>query len=74
MILIADTHAGNEGDVDEFFQMLHALEKTDEPIVFLGDIFDLWIGIKRYEDDEHRRFINWCTEQKSKRSVHPGLV
>ena len=39
MILIADTHAGNEGDLGEFFTMLEALERVDDDLVFLGDVF-----------------------------------
>ncbi len=69
MILIADTHAGNEGDLDRFFDMLTVLENSTEDLVFLGDVFDLWIGLDRYEDEEHRRFVEWCTTQTTRRDV-----
>jgi len=38
-------------------------------IVFLGDIFELWIGLKRYEDEGHRRFLDWCRSESAKRDV-----
>ena len=69
MILIADTHAGNEGDLDKFFELLTALENTTDDLVFLGDVFDLWIAIERYEHDAHRRFVEWCRVQTKKRDV-----
>lgn len=72
MILIADTHAGNEGDQNEFFHMLEKIEGTNETVIFLGDVFDLWIAIKRYETDEHRHFLQWCETQKELRTI--GLI
>ena len=29
-------------------------------ILFLGDIFELWIALKGYEMPEHKRFVDWC--------------
>ena len=56
MILIADAHTG-KANVGAFFEMLEAIADTGETVVFLGDIFDLWIGLPRYETDQHRRFL-----------------
>ena len=70
MIIIADAHideaCGNDAD---FFRMLHALENNDHDVVFLGDIFDLWIALSRYEKNSHRQFLSWCQEQKAHRSI-----
>jgi len=45
MIIIADAHIDeSRGNESAFFQMLEAIEKTDHDIVFLGDIFELWIA------------------------------
>ncbi|MEJ2365241.1 MAG: hypothetical protein P8017_11290, partial [Deltaproteobacteria bacterium] len=38
-------------------------------LVFLGDIFDLWVALPRYEDDAQRQFVAWCREQKKHRTI-----
>jgi UDP-2,3-diacylglucosamine pyrophosphatase LpxH len=68
MILIADSHV-SAGNAASFFAMLGVLEKTDHDVVFLGDIFELWIALSRYEDGLHRRFLDWCRQQKARRCV-----
>lgn len=71
MIIIADTHAGlKNGLGPEFLSMLKALENSAEDVVFLGDIFDLWIGYARYEDALHRDFLDWCRTQKARRKIY----
>jgi UDP-2,3-diacylglucosamine pyrophosphatase LpxH len=70
MIIIADAHIDEAcGNDTDFFRMLHALENNDHDVVFLGDIFDLWIALPRYEKNSHRQFLSWCQEQKSHRSI-----
>jgi len=50
---------------DAFFQMLSMLEKRDESLVFLGDIFDLWISLPRYEEPIQKQFLQWCSRLKA---------
>ncbi len=70
MIIIADAHVSHErGNVDGFFHMLAAFSRLDRDLIFLGDIFDLWIGIPRYEQDIHRRFRRWCETNARKRRI-----
>ena len=70
MILIADAHIDPAfGNTGEFFQMLRALESNDRDLVFLGDIFELWIALPRYENDLHRQFLSWCDRQKRVRRI-----
>ena len=70
MILIADAHVDeSRGNESGFFQMLEAIEKTDHDVVFLGDIFELWIALPRYEKGYHRTFLAWCQSQKRRRTV-----
>ena len=70
MIIIADAHVSKAaGNHASFFRMLDDLEKNNQDLVFLGDIFDLWVAYPRYEEDIHRDFIAWCREQKSRRSI-----
>ena len=68
MILIADAHTG-KANVGAFFEMLEAIADTGETVVFLGDIFDLWIGLPRYETDQHRRFLEWCRRERDRRTI-----
>lgn len=70
LVLIADAHLSRRRDnLDAFFRMLAALGEGCGDVVFLGDIFDLWIALPRYEKDVHRRFLAWCRRQKDRRRV-----
>ena len=70
MIIISDAHVSRQhGNHEAFFQMLALLEGNAEDLVFLGDIFDLWIALPRYEDSIHRRFLTWCRAQGRRRSI-----
>ena len=70
MILIADAHVDDDiGNDADFFRMLHTFENYDHDVVFLGDIFDLWIALPRYEKNIHRNFLSWCQAQKTHRSI-----
>lgn len=70
MIFVTDAHvAPRLGNVDAFFEMLSLLAQTQEDVVFMGDIFDLWIGLKRYEGPEHRRFVAWCRTERVRRRI-----
>jgi len=70
MIIIADAHVSDHlGNVIPFFNMLAAFEKNHHDIIFLGDIFDLWIALPGYEDKIHKDFLAWCKEQKKHRSI-----
>ena len=70
MILIADAHVNvAAGTHRPFFRMLAALEKTKEDIVFMGDIFDLWIALPGFEQAVHHHFLTWCRQQKAHREI-----
>ena len=61
-ILIADCHI-REDSADEFFAMLDRIrEYRPAGLVFLGDIFELWIALDAYESAIHQRFLAWCAE------------
>ncbi len=49
--------------------MLDNLDRSDDDLVFLGDIFDLWVALPRYENELHRRFVAWCRGQKQRRAI-----
>ncbi len=70
MIIVSDAHINeSHGNQADFFRMLQALGKNEEDLVFLGDIFDLWIALPRYESEIHGRFLSWCSEQKKYRRI-----
>ena len=70
MFIIADAHVSRFYDNHQpFFEMLTALEATGEDVVFLGDIFDLWVSLPRYEGAWQARFLDWCAAYKQRASV-----
>ena len=69
-IFITDAHVGEaQGNAADFSAMLERLESDGRDIVFLGDIFDLWIALPRYERPIHREFCDWCRRQKTRRRI-----
>ena len=70
-LMIADAHLTCREPEDEFFRMLDGVSRlpVDIGIIFLGDIFDLWIALRGYENDEHRRFLEWCRREKTRRQI-----
>ena len=70
MIIVTDAHISKaRGNQTAFFKMLEAIERTGHDLILLGDIFDLWIALPRYEEDIHIKFITWCLEQKNSRTI-----
>ena len=70
-LMIADAHLTCREPEDGFFRMLDGVSRLpdDIGIIFLGDIFDLWIALRGYENDEHRRFLAWCRKEKKRRQI-----
>ncbi|MBQ7730241.1 MAG: metallophosphoesterase [Lentisphaeria bacterium] len=70
-LMVADAHLSCCEPEDEFFRMLDSVSRLpgDIGIVFLGDIFDLWIALRGYENEEHRRFLDWCRREKARREI-----
>ncbi|MBR4717112.1 MAG: metallophosphoesterase [Lentisphaeria bacterium] len=70
-LMIADAHLTCIEPEDGFFRMLDAAARLpgDVGVIFLGDVFDLWIALRGYENAEHRRFLDWCRGEKMKRKI-----
>lgn len=68
-ILIADSHLPADDSVPQFFEMLDRIAETPCNIVFLGDIFELWIAYPSYESQIHRKFLDWCRKEKKNRII-----
>ncbi len=70
LILIADAHVSKvRGNAPAFFRLLEALARCDDDLVFMGDIFDLWVALPRYENELHRRFLAWCRRERRRRVI-----
>lgn len=68
-ILIADSHLRPGGE-DAFFDMLDRIRQyRPAGVIFLGDIFELWVALNGYESDIHFRFLQWCREAKEQFEV-----
>jgi len=51
-IVIADAHLGiAEGDVEMMIDFLHTLNPKSDEILFLGDLFHIWAGPKKYHTE-----------------------
>ena len=71
LLLIADSHVrSGKNSFGAFFQMLSWIETTNYDVVFLGDIMELWIGLKGYEEEIHKRFLSWCAAEKKHRKIY----
>lgn len=69
-IFIADAHIVDApASSDGFFDLLGNVETSDYNIVFLGDVFELWIAFDSYEQPVHKRFVEWCRREKERRMV-----
>ncbi len=70
-IFVADSHIVGGEPEKNFFQMLKVLESMPPStgIVFLGDVFELWIALRSYEGEIHDRFCKWCQNQKQIREI-----
>jgi len=70
MFIVADAHVDPMGrHADPFLKLLDRLAETDGDVVFLGDIFDLWIALPGYETPLHRTFMAWCRDQRRRRRI-----
>ena len=49
IIAIADPHLGvTPGDVKEMIRFIGTLDPIDNDLLFLGDLFHIWAGPKKY--------------------------
>ena len=71
LTVLADVHAV-EGEESErvLRNLLKQLSNSDDDVVFLGDIMDLWIGLPKYEGKLQSDFLDWCRREKSRRKIY----
>jgi UDP-2,3-diacylglucosamine pyrophosphatase LpxH len=70
MIIVTDAHVSKaQKNHTAFFEMLDFFENCHHDLIFLGDIFELWVALADYESDIHHDFIEWCHEQKKYRNI-----
>lgn len=70
LIIVTDTHLESGGIQEQaFFEMLTRLGTSPHDVIFLGDIFELWIALPGYEGKPQQAFLQWCRQQKRSRSI-----
>ncbi len=71
-LLIADSHLEDGAKLQEFQTLLEKISclPLSCGVVFLGDIYELWVALDRYENERHRTFLTWCSgEIKAGREI-----
>jgi len=67
IITIADPHLGsNQGDVDHFIKFLGSLPPRETRLLFLGDLFHIWAGPKKYHTDTVQDLMQALAQFRSK--------
>ena len=61
LILVADPHWGSELVGLEAATLAH----PEADWLFLGDVFDVWVGLRGMETDTQRRFLDWVGSRRS---------
>lgn len=70
ILLIADSHLKEHcPEWNVFRSLLEKISETDYDVLFLGDIFDVWIAVPGFETTIHRTFMEWCLREKKKRNL-----
>ena len=70
ILIITDSHLTEHCPERTVFRfLLEKISESDYDVLFLGDIFDIWIGCKGYETSVHREFMEWCSKEKNKRKL-----
>ena len=70
LLLVADAHVSPDTATEqEFRELLAWVATTHYDIVFLGDVLELWIGLKRYSTSSAVEFLEWCACEKNRRRV-----
>lgn len=70
ILLITDSHLIEHCPERAAFRfLLEKISGSDYDVLFLGDIFDIWIGCRGYETTVHREFMDWCSQEKGKRNL-----
>lgn len=73
MLLVADAHLTDHHPArEDFFAMLERIGRTDEDLVLLGDILDLWIGLPGHGTETGQCLLDWCRRERPRRRL--GLV
>ena len=71
LLLVADAHVRPDTPAaQEFREFLSWVATTNYDVAFLGDILELWIGLKRYETTLSAEFLAWCVREKARRRIY----
>ena len=68
--MITDSHLTEHCPERAVFRfLLEKISCSDYDVLFMGDIFDVWIGTPGYETSVHHEFMTWCCREKEKRNI-----
>jgi UDP-2,3-diacylglucosamine hydrolase len=68
--IIADSHLGTtEGDIDLMIRFIRSLEAPRSVLLFLGDLFHVWVGLTRYHTPEIKRLFKELDSYRSKGGI-----
>lgn len=70
-LMIADSHLICADGETDFFRLLEDISALPQNVgvIFLGDIFDLWIALPGYEAEAHQNFLAWSRAEKQRRAI-----
>ena len=64
LLIVADPHWGMEPDsLADLHGAARAMPEADW--LFLGDVFDVWVGVKVFETRSQREFLAWVAERRA---------
>ncbi len=67
IIAIADPHLGTKkGDVDHILRFLHSLPPEKTKLLFLGDLFHIWAGPRKYHTEPVQRLMQGLEQFREK--------
>lgn len=69
-MIIADSHLTEHGSEKTVFRsLLKKISESTCDVLFLGDIFDVWIACPGFETEIHQEFMEWCRQELPKRRI-----
>jgi DNA-binding LytR/AlgR family response regulator len=70
LYIIADPHLGSiDGDIDLMIRFIRSLDASRSTLLFLGDLFHVWVGIPRYHTPEIKRLLKELDKYRSEGGV-----
>gem|GEM_PF-746496 len=72
-IVFTDTHlpvAKNDRVFEEFLETINISEKLTRRIIFLGDVFEVWSGVSKYNHERGKKLLQHIKDLKKDKEVY----